>query len=177
MAITDSACSKNVMGSGWLQKYLDMMRGCDFNPDFVHEREAFRFGASRIYESSYAAVILIALGGKWIAVKAAVVHGDVPLLLSRPCLAHLLTFALSMCETLHCATQARAIRAIPVSHQGLILPCVKNLPKAWRDEGVEILNPRVVYMTGAAGTGRVQGSVGPQYIESNIDYPNVQSYR
>ena len=66
--------------------------------------------------------------------------------------------------------------AIPVSHQGLTLPCVKNLPKAWRDEGVEILNPRVVYMTGAAGTGGVQGSVGPQYIESNIDYPNVQSY-
>ena len=186
MAITDSACSKNVMGTGWLQKYLDMMRGSDFNPDFVHEREAFRFGANRIYESSYAAVILIALGGKWIAIKAAVVHGDVPLLLSRPCLAHLgmvldvekntadfrtvnvRNFALQNTSTGH--------PAIPVSHQGLTLPCVKNLPKAWRDEGVEILNPCVVYMTADAGTGGVQGSIGQQYTESNIDYPHVQGY-
>ena len=186
MAITDSACSKNVMGTGWLQKYLDMMRGRDFNPDFVHEREAFRFGASRVYESSYAAVILIALGGKWIAIKAAVVHGDVPLLLSRPCLAHLgmvldvekntadfrainvRNFALQNTSTGH--------PAIPVSHQGLTLPCVNNLPKAWRDEGVEILNPRVVYMTGTAGTGGVQGLAGPQYTESNIDDPHVQGY-
>ena len=186
MAITDSACSKNVMGTGWLQKYLDMMRGCDFNPDFVHEREAFRFGASRVYESSYAAIILIALGGKWIAVKAAVVHGDVPLLLSRPCLAHLgmiLDVEKNTADfravnvrnfTLHSTSTGHP--AIPVSHKGLTLPCVKNLPKAWRDEGVEILNPRVVYMTGAAGTGGVQGSVNSQCIESKIDDPNVQNY-
>ena len=30
----------------------------------LNKREAFRFGASRIYESSYAAVILIALWGQ-----------------------------------------------------------------------------------------------------------------
>ena len=186
LAITDSACSKNVMGTGWLQKYLDMMRGRSFNPDFVHEREAFRFGASRVYESSYAAVILISLGGKWIAIKAAVVHGDVPLLLSRPCLAHLgmvLDLEKNTADFRAVSVQNFVLRntstghpAIPVSHHGLTLPCVKTLPKAWRDEGVEILSPRVIYMTGAVGTGEVQGSVGSKYTEPTIDCPNVPGY-
>ena len=180
LAITDSACSKNVMGTGWLRKYLDMMRGRSFNPDFVHEREAFRFGASRVYESSYAAVILISLGGKWIAIKAAVVRGDVPLLLSRPCLAHLgmvLDLEKNTADFRAVSVQNFVLRntsaghpAIPVSHHGLPLPCVKTLPKAWRDEGVEILNPRVIYMAGAVGTGEVQGSVGPKiFFDKKID--------
>ncbi|CAE7572050.1 GIP [Symbiodinium sp. CCMP2456] len=57
--------------------------------EFINERESFRFGASRVYESSNAAVILTKVGGTWLAIKAAVIYGDIPLLLSRPLLASL----------------------------------------------------------------------------------------
>ena len=83
LAITDSACSKSVVGTTWLQAYLNMTRNQGKAPELISEREAFRFGASRVYESTYSTVILFYLGEAWVAVKAAVIHGDIPLLLSK----------------------------------------------------------------------------------------------
>ena len=55
-AILDSACSKSVVGTGWLQKYLDYVKGSGYDVVFVYEKESFKFGAaSRIYESTYGA--------------------------------------------------------------------------------------------------------------------------
>ena len=89
LAITDSACSKSVVRTTWLQAYLNMTRNQGKAPELISEREAFRFGASRVYESTYSTVILFYLGEAWVAVKAAVIHGDIPLLLSKSCLAKL----------------------------------------------------------------------------------------
>ncbi|CAE7468484.1 GIP, partial [Symbiodinium sp. CCMP2456] len=60
-AILDSACStKSVVGTNWLERYLGLTRGKDYDIGFIYEREAFKFGAAhKIYESSYAAVILV----------------------------------------------------------------------------------------------------------------------
>ena len=51
------------------------------------ETDSFQFGASRVYSSSYAAVVSIQIECKWILLKAAVIHGDLPLLVSRGVLA------------------------------------------------------------------------------------------
>ena len=72
-----------------MQAYLNMTRNQGKAPELISEREAFRFGASRVYESTYSTVILFYLGEAWVAVKAAVIHGDIPLLLSKSCLAKL----------------------------------------------------------------------------------------
>ena len=89
-AILDSACSKTVVGTGWLERYLGSIKDKGFECDFVYERECFKFGAAnRIYESTYAAIVMMNVLGKWIGVKAAVIHGELPLLMSRPALAHL----------------------------------------------------------------------------------------
>ena len=89
MAIADTACSKSVMGAGWLDSYLKETAKFDYKPQFVNVKENFKFGASRVFEASYAVIITFALRGVVIQAKVAVVHGDVPLLLSRGALAKL----------------------------------------------------------------------------------------
>ena len=89
LAITDCACTRSVMGTNWLQHYVDVMRGQDIEVPLVPETDSFRFGASRVYSSSYAAVVSIQIEGKWILLKAADIHGDLPLLVSRGVLADL----------------------------------------------------------------------------------------
>ncbi|CAE7025469.1 GIP, partial [Symbiodinium sp. CCMP2456] len=90
MAILDTACSKTVVGTNWFQKYLNHTKGGGYDAELVHERESFKFGAaSKIYESTYAAVIYIPIASQVVAVKASVIHGDVPLLMSKPALTRL----------------------------------------------------------------------------------------
>ena len=52
-------------------------------------KDAFKFGASRIFESSYAVVISFGIGSHTVLLRVGVVNGDVPLLVSRPALAQL----------------------------------------------------------------------------------------
>ncbi|CAE7481023.1 GIP, partial [Symbiodinium sp. CCMP2456] len=40
-AILDSACSKSVVGTNWLERYLGLTRGKDYDIGFIYEREAF----------------------------------------------------------------------------------------------------------------------------------------
>ncbi|CAE7236343.1 Faim2, partial [Symbiodinium sp. KB8] len=88
-AITDCACTKSVMGTSWLQKFLDYMKQRDIQVPLLSEQDSFRFGASRVYHATYAVIIPLKLGETWILVRAAVVHGDLPLLISRSALASL----------------------------------------------------------------------------------------
>ena len=46
-------------------------------------KDAFKFGASRIFESTYAVIVNFVLGGYLVRIRVCVVNGDVPLLLSR----------------------------------------------------------------------------------------------
>ncbi|CAE7939825.1 FTSH1, partial [Symbiodinium necroappetens] len=83
LAITDTACSKSVAGSSWIDSYLTEARrlGCD--PQFTSCREAFKFGASKVFMASYGVVLCFELGGYKVSLRVAVVNGDVPLLVSR----------------------------------------------------------------------------------------------
>ena len=51
--------------------------------------ENFRFGASKVFHASFLATILFEIGGRQVLIRVAIVHGDVPLLLSRTVLATL----------------------------------------------------------------------------------------
>ena len=167
-AILDSACSKTVVGTAWLERYLGAVKGRGFEADFVYERECFRFGAaSRIYESTYAAIILTNILGKWVAVKAAVVHGDLPLLMSRPALGHLgLILDLGMNRARFRKLSEGELELIETSsgHPAVLIesdsnqkPDMSQLPKSWEAHGTAVLSSREVYMTSCAGDGDVGG--------------------
>ena len=158
-AVLDTACSKTVVGTGWLQRYLDYIKGKGLDPGFVYEKDAFRFGAAhKIYEANYSAIILMAIGSKWVAVKAAVIHGDIPLLMSRPALAHLglvLDLGKNVADFRAVSSGEFNLKATPsghpaicVDHRGLAKPNVSELPKVWENHGISILNVREVYMVG-----------------------------
>ncbi|CAE7216898.1 RE2 [Symbiodinium sp. CCMP2592] len=87
MAITDTACSRSVAGIHWINSYVALAKQKGFSVEFVHIQEAFRFGASRVFEARHAAVIYFPIGEKIVGLKIAVVYGEVPLLISRPALA------------------------------------------------------------------------------------------
>ena len=89
LAITDTACSKSVAGSGWVDSYVEEAKRQGCTPEFVSCKEAFRFGASKVFRASYAVVICFCIGKFKVALKVAVVNGEVPLLVSRPALGQL----------------------------------------------------------------------------------------
>ncbi|CAE7849270.1 unnamed protein product, partial [Symbiodinium sp. KB8] len=88
-AITDTACSRSVAGVPWIEKYMVEAKKIGFVPETVECKDAFKFGASRIFESSYAVVISFGIGSHTVLLRVGVVNGDVPLLVSRPALAQL----------------------------------------------------------------------------------------
>ncbi|CAE7504711.1 RE1 [Symbiodinium sp. CCMP2592] len=161
-AILDSACSKSVVGTGWLDRYLTLTRGKGYDIGFIYEREAFKFGAaSKIYESSYAAVILVPIYDKCVAVKCAVIHGDIPLLMSRPALAELglvldlgtssASFKRLGSEFLKLQETSSGHPAIRIDHSSLSRPDVSCLPKNWEGHGVAVVSPCEVYMVACGG--------------------------
>ncbi|CAE7821075.1 KdelR [Symbiodinium sp. CCMP2456] len=177
LAITDSACSKSVVGTVWLQAYLNMVRNQGKAAELIPEREAFRFGASRVYESTYSTIIMFHLGKSWVAVKASVIHGDIPLLLSKPALAKLgmildlekntADFRKLGIKDLQLLTTPSGHPAVPVCHKGKSPPDPSTLPKAWGADGTVILaEPAEVYMIAVTGDGlgdEVEGGDRPGF--------------
>ncbi|CAE7948536.1 RE1 [Symbiodinium sp. KB8] len=149
-AILDSACSKTVVGTAWLERYLSSIRGKGYETDFVYEKECFKFGAAnKIYESTYAAVVMMNCLGKWVAVKAAVVHGDLPLLLSRPalgCLGLVLDLGSNCASFRKLGEGELALIETSGGHPAILIdqglnskPDVSLLPKKWEAHGIERL--------------------------------------
>ena len=160
-AVLDSACSKTVVGTGWLQRYLDYIKGKGIDIGFIYEKDAFRFGAAhKIYEANYSAVILMVIGDRWIAIKAAVIHGEIPLLVSRPALAKLgllldlgnntADFRAIGSGPIELMATASGHPSICVDHRGLAKPDISRLPTNWESHGVVTLSAREVYMVGRA---------------------------
>ncbi|CAE7221929.1 GIP [Symbiodinium sp. CCMP2592] len=83
LAITDTACSRSVAGAAWVDSYLAEARKMECDPQFTSCREAFKFGASKVFVASYGIILCFELGGFRIGLRVAVVNGDVPLLVSR----------------------------------------------------------------------------------------------
>ena len=174
LAILDTACSKTVVGTSWLQKYLDHTKGGGYDADFIRERESFKFGAaSKIYESSYAVVIFIPIASQVVAVKASVIHGDVPLLMSKPALTRLgLILDLGRSVATFRELQSGEIvllethsghPALKIDHADMAKPDLSKLPTSWENHGVEIFSERAVYMVSCCGDEQVNGS-GPDIV-------------
>ena len=89
LAITDTACSKTVAGSRWLEEYLAEAKRIGDEPLFYNTKDSFKFGASKIFESGYSVLVTFELGKFCVQLLVAVVQSDVPLLLSRGALAKL----------------------------------------------------------------------------------------
>ena len=86
-AITDSACSRTLAGSGWLTRYCELARTCNVPYKVVRQDEVFKFGGQKLYPSARAVVAWFNVEGRWLLVKISEVNTQVPLLLSRPTLA------------------------------------------------------------------------------------------
>eukprot|EP00439_Symbiodinium_sp_Y106_P038872 s1984_g4.t1 len=78
-----------VAGEGWLQQYLEVSRRHGLKEQLLPCSEDFRFGVSRLFHANYTATIYIEIKGKGFWTRAAIVSGEVPLLLSRSLLASL----------------------------------------------------------------------------------------
>ena len=89
LAIVDTACTRSVAGYKWFEQYYKLADQKGIQVVTVDLKDTFKFGASRVFESSFAVWAWFAVMGRWFAVRVSIVHCDVPLLLSRSVLAGL----------------------------------------------------------------------------------------
>ena len=89
LAITDTACSKSVMGQKWLESYLRLAKDTGVDTQFLDCHGDFRFGASRLFHANFSATIVIQIRDRVFMLRASVVQGEVPLLMSRGALSKL----------------------------------------------------------------------------------------
>ena len=79
-AIVDSGCPRTVAGKLWLSVYKDSlkeMRGIE-NLKYNSEKESFRFGPSKVYESRENVEIPIKVGSKKRKINVSIVQANVP---------------------------------------------------------------------------------------------------
>ena len=84
-AVLDSGCGKTIIGEKTLENFKEILskQGLHHVP-MTAESNLFRFGNGACETSTMVASLPICLGGRRGVVKAAVVKGEAPLLLSRP---------------------------------------------------------------------------------------------
>ncbi|CAE7261754.1 RE1 [Symbiodinium natans] len=161
VGITDTACARSVAGCGWMDGYLAEVRQRGGEPQFLSCKEAFKFGASKIFMANYGVLVGFKLGSHQVVLKVAVVNGDVPLLISRGAMAKMgmiidvgenrATFKalevhdmqLSVTDTGH---PAFPIEPVPVQ------PHLANSSR-WEDNELQILSPSMRYMPNASYGG------------------------
>ncbi|CAE7528745.1 Copia protein [Symbiodinium microadriaticum] len=83
LGITDTACARTVAGTQWLQDYMDRIGDDGAQPELSKECEAYKFGTGRIHYSSFSVVLSFSLGNKVVQLRASIIPGDIPLLLSK----------------------------------------------------------------------------------------------
>ena len=88
-AITDTACCRSVAGADWMELYINAAEKVGERPKILNNDEHFRFGASRIFHSTYSLVVSFEVGGVPVELKVAIVNGELLLLVNRPVLAKL----------------------------------------------------------------------------------------
>ena len=89
LGITDTACARTVAGTQWLQDYMDRIGDNGAQPELSKECEAYKFGTGRIHYSSFSVVLSFSLGDKVVQLRASIIPGDIPLLLSKTVLGKL----------------------------------------------------------------------------------------
>ena len=178
-AITDCACSKTVVGQKWIQEYLVRARDAGLEHQLIECSDEFRFGASKLFKAAYTITVMICLENRPFLVRAAVVTGEVPLLLSRSVLAglgmlydienHRADFrklGVKDYRLLYTSTGHPAVPASPSKFPGLHFPD----PHAWGEKELYIHREQAavytVHMTGIAKANEADddedGEDGPQ---------------
>ena len=89
LAIVDTACTKSVAGYPRFEQFYKMSDALELPYEVIEEKDSFKFGASRVFESSFAIRGWFAIEGHWLSVKVAIVPCPVPLLFSKPVLSQL----------------------------------------------------------------------------------------
>ena len=157
VAILDTACTKSVAGYPWFERYYKMADSLGIPWHVVDEVDHFQFGASKVFQSTFAIRGWFAIFGKWFMVKVAIVPCAVPLLFSRPVLSQLGT-------QYDMAAQKVSIRSlgledldIQTSNSGHPALFVAQFPEGAPPSGDEPLAfedvwaPESVYMAAAVG--------------------------
>ena len=166
-AITDTACSRSVAGAGWLDLFIEHTARRGTEPVILPNDEQFRFGASRVFRSSYAAILTFALGEAVVEVKVAIVHGELPLLLSRAALAKLgmvMDVAKNRANFDTVGLRDVQLRSTKTGHPAILLVPAQvpnptgTDPAVWGDTEVKIHLNAAAYM--APRGGDVQGELG-----------------
>ena len=133
-----------------------MARAAGIEAQFINAQDDFRFGASKLFRATYTASIVMEVNGKHFVVRASVVDGEVPLLLSRRALSrlgmvydienHTAQFkhlGIDHFRLLATDNGHPAIQVNPSAFAGQKLPT----PQEWDDDEVKILSARAIHCT------------------------------
>ncbi|CAE7724502.1 GIP [Symbiodinium sp. CCMP2592] len=157
-AITDTACSKTVAGAPWMDAYFVAAKKAGFEPEILNARDAFRFGASKVFESAYAVVVSFGLGNALVKIRVCVVNGDVPLLLSRTVLGELgmiLDVANNQADFRSVGVEGLKLDVTETGHPALTVRPEQFCGKAstqpeWKAAEIQIISRRPQYTVFAA---------------------------
>lgn len=83
LAIVDTACTKTVAGHDWFEQYADWAAEHGYQVETRDRQEHFRFGASKVYVSTFLVRAWFAMHNKFFQAEIAIVPRQVPLLFSR----------------------------------------------------------------------------------------------
>ena len=175
VAITDTACSKSVMGQSWLQRYMKVAQAAGIPMQLIDCQGDFRFGASKLFRATYTATVLIPVGergDRGFLVRASVVQGEVPLLLSRRALStlgmlydverHAADFKHLGISNYQLLTTENGHPAIPVNPQALQNARFPS-PQEWAGDEVRLIlngsSPYSAYMPECAPTSACTAAV------------------
>ncbi|CAE7254046.1 GIP [Symbiodinium natans] len=182
LAITDTA--KTVAGAPWVETYLAAAKDVNFTPLVLDSKEAFKFGASRIFESAYSIVISFGLGSQVVQVKVAVVNGDVPLLLSRKVLGQLgmvLDVASNRADFRATGVQGLALHLTETGHPAIAVqpeqkPAGSN-PGPWQDIELQLFPKCAQYTAFVAESMSVEGDrellCGDNHVRERVGSASV----
>ena len=177
LAITDTACSRSVVGASWIDSYIAETRKQGTEPLFISCKEAFKFGASKVFMAAYGVILGFEIGGHKIALRVAVVNGEVPLLVSRGALGKMgmvLDVEDNTASFKKLGVRDMALSLTDSGHPAFVVkPAV--LPKSdgtssiWEVQEIQILVfPReAAYMGVPEGLG-FQGPVGDERDEDDL---------
>ena len=89
-AVLDSGCGRTVIGAETLDQFKKLWRDAGLGPAIeVKEQNSFRFGNGELEVSNRVVEMPLHMAGRRGIVRAAVIRGRAPLLLSRPALKRL----------------------------------------------------------------------------------------
>ena len=112
LGVADTACSRTVAGTQWLQTYADAIAEHGERPTLHKENEAYRFGTGRVHVSSFYVIVCFELGDKIVKVRTSIITGDIPLLLSKGVLGKLgMVFDVREHESRLPQSRSQAVRA------------------------------------------------------------------